>query len=70
MTNITTICLWDMPSTVQIRDGYEYKTVPEPTKENMELLVNKINQLTAAVTELQEKLISAHHETANNGYDY
>ena len=58
MKDIKKISVWDMPNRVQIPDGYDRKTVPAATKENMEILVDKINELVRLVNELNEKLNS------------
>lgn len=49
---------WDFPDTVEIPDGYynDIKTVPELTRQNFEMLVEKHNYLIGVVNMLCEKL--------------
>ena len=44
---------WDMGRTVQTRDGYDSKTIPEACPENMQLLMEKINELCKEVNSLK-----------------
>ena len=44
---------WDMGRTVQTRDGYDSKTIPEACPENMQLLMDKINELCKEVNSLK-----------------
>ena len=43
---------WDYPNTKQIPDGYDWKTIPEATSENMVVMMNKINELVECVNTL------------------
>ena len=50
---------WDLPDTVIKRDRYDHKTIPEATSANMQIYMNKINELVVEVnrlTELNKKL--------------
>ncbi len=47
--------LWSFPDTVHKHDGYDMKTLPEATADNMEILMNKINELIQEVNELKER---------------
>jgi len=44
---------WDMGRTVETRDGYDSKTIPEACPENMQLLMDKINELCKEVNSLK-----------------
>jgi hypothetical protein len=44
---------WDMGRTVQTRDGYDSKTIPEACPKNMQLLMDKINELCKEVNSLK-----------------
>lgn len=46
---IQTLSVWDLPDTVQKPDGYDSKTLPESTSENMMIYMNKINELVETV---------------------
>lgn len=41
-----------MSDTVGKRDGYDTKQVPEATADNMEIMMNKINELVQEVNKL------------------
>lgn len=61
-TEISELSTWDMGDTVYKQDGYDRKTLPEPTAENMLLYMNKINELVKRVnilTEHNKNLIKA-----------
>jgi hypothetical protein len=50
---------WDLPDTVIKRDGYDQKSIPEATSANMQIYMEKINELVVEVnrlTELNKKL--------------
>ena len=47
------LSMYDMDSR-QIPDGWDNKTVPDTTMENMEILVNKVNELVRIVNVLTE----------------
>lgn len=53
---IRPIRMYDMPDTVMIPDGYDVKEVPEATRENILVLMHKINDLVTEINELKEKL--------------
>lgn len=50
---IKEISTWDLPDTVMKPDGYDRKTLPEPTAKNMLIYMNKINELVAIVNKLE-----------------
>lgn len=54
MKVIEKIDRYDMPSTIQLHNGFEMVAIPEATKENMEVLVEKINELINAVNILSQ----------------
>ena len=56
MKEVESLSAWDMPDTKQIPDGYDWKTTPEATPENMVVIVNKINELITVVNELRRRL--------------
>ena len=47
---------WNLQSTTQISDGYDWKKIPEPTKENMMVFMEKINELVKEVNYLRCRL--------------
>ena len=49
---IKELSIYDIPDTVSKPDGYYRKEVPEATADNMEVLLDKINELTNAVNKL------------------
>jgi hypothetical protein len=49
---IKELSIYDIPDTVSKPDGYCRKEVPEATADNMEVLLDKINELTKAVNKL------------------
>jgi len=61
-TEVKKLSTWDLPDTVSKPDGYDRKTLPEATSENMMIYMDKINELTEVVnrlTELNKGLIEA-----------
>jgi hypothetical protein len=50
---IKEISTWDLPDKVMKPDGYDRKTLPEATAENMLIYMNKINELVAVVNKLE-----------------
>ena len=44
---------WDLPDTVSKPDGYEIKTLPEATSDNMLIYMEKINELVKEVNRLK-----------------
>jgi len=44
---------WDFYDKVAVPDGYDSKSIPEATSRNMEVLMNKINELVDTVNELE-----------------
>ena len=50
---IKEISTWDLPDTVMKPDGYDRKTLPEPTAQNMLIYMEKINELVAVVNRLE-----------------
>jgi len=55
---IEDLSVWDFYNTKQIPDGYDHKTIPEATPENMVIMMEKINELTKAVNQLT--MINSH----------
>lgn len=53
-TEITKLSAWDMPDTVSKPDGWDRKTLPEATAENMQIMMGKINELAKTVNKLTE----------------
>ena len=51
-TGIKKLDSWDLPNTVKTDDGWESKTIPEATAKNMQIYMDKINELTDAVNSL------------------
>lgn len=51
--NVRELSHWDMGRTVQKRDGYDSKTIPEACPENMQLVLEKINELVKEVNDLK-----------------
>jgi hypothetical protein len=51
---IKQLSTWDIGRTVEVRDGYDSKSIPEACPENMKLLMDKINELTEVVNYLNE----------------
>lgn len=50
---IKEIDVWDLNDKVYKPDGYDRKTLPEPTAENMLIFMKKINELITVVNKLQ-----------------
>lgn len=44
---------WDLPDTVSKPDGYDRKTLPEATSDNMLIYMGKINELVKEVNRLK-----------------
>lgn len=51
-TTIPELSAFDFPDTLSKPDGYDSKTVPEATSENMGVMMNQINKLSAQVNRL------------------
>ena len=49
---IQELSTWNMPDTVSKPDGYDMKTLPEATADNMVIMMEKINQLVTEVNRL------------------
>jgi hypothetical protein len=49
---IQELSTWNMPDTVSKPDGYDMKTLPEATADNMVIMMDKINQLVKEVNRL------------------
>lgn len=45
MAGVSEISVYDFPNTITVPDGYDDKTVPSPTWENMEFLMEKYNEV-------------------------
>jgi len=50
------ITSWDFPDTISVPDGYDLKSVPDMTRRNFELLIEKHNELVAAFDALYDKV--------------
>jgi hypothetical protein len=53
---INELCVWDMPNTVTLRDGWDNQEVPEASPRNMLVMMNKINELVQRVNELTQEI--------------
>ena len=51
------ISAWNMPHTCQITEGYDQKTIPQPTAENMQYMLERLNVLIGIVEEMAEKTL-------------
>ena len=51
---IKELSTWDLPDTIMKPDGYDTKTLPEPTAKNMFIYMNKINELVSVVNRLEK----------------
>lgn len=49
---IETLSSWDFKDTKSIPDGYDRKSIPEATPENMVVMMDKINHLIKIVNNL------------------
>ena len=45
---------WDMSRTLSVRNGYDTKIIPESCPANMEILMDKINELIEVINELKQ----------------
>ncbi len=50
---IEKLSIWKLSDTTKKFDGYDLKTLPSPTPENMLILFNKINELICVIDELK-----------------
>ena len=48
-TGIIELSTWNMRDTVIKRDGWDSKTLPEATADNMQIMMDKINELVQKV---------------------
>ncbi|MCB0446294.1 MAG: hypothetical protein KDD03_02075 [Gelidibacter sp.] len=53
-TEIRELSAWDMPDTVSKPYGWDRKTLPEATADNMHIMMGKINELVKTVNKLTE----------------
>lgn len=53
-TEIRELSAWNMPDTVSKPDGWDRKTLPEATADNMQIMMVKINELVQTVNRLTE----------------
>ena len=53
-TEIRELSAWNMPDTVSKPDGWDRKTLPEATADNMQIMMDKINELVQTVNRLTE----------------
>lgn len=51
--DIKELSTWDLPDTASKPDGYEQKTLPEATSDNMLIYMEKINELVKEVNRLK-----------------
>jgi hypothetical protein len=56
MKKLEKISIWDVPTTKQVPDGYEFKTIPESSDANIAFLIEKHNHLIEVVSVLCERL--------------
>jgi len=63
---ISELTWWDYPDTKQIPDGYESKSVPEATPENMVVMMDKINELTKTINQLLRITSAIDHINRDN----
>ena len=47
---------WNFPDTIDERDGYDYKQVPDNSRDNFNILLSEYNTLVATVELIVEKL--------------
>jgi len=47
---------WDLPDTIQIPDGYDMKTIPDITRDNIAFIITEHNKLVEAVNLINERL--------------
>ena len=52
---IDKLSVWNFAHTKLVPDGYDWKSIPEATPENMVILMNKINELIDLVNILSVK---------------
>ena len=45
--------IYDLPNKVKKVDGYDLKSLPEPTSENMLIYLEKINELIEVINDLK-----------------
>ena len=50
---IEELSAFDMPDTLTKRHGYDIKIMPVATSDNMQVMIDKINELVQAVNELK-----------------
>jgi len=56
MNKIEKLSQWEYPNTKLIPDGYDQRLIPEATPDNMEIMMDKINELIETVNELTATL--------------
>ena len=54
-TEIIELRAWNMPDMVSKPDGWDRKTLPEATADNMQIMMDKINELVKTVNSLTDK---------------
>ena len=52
---IKKLSTWDMPDTVKKPDGYDLKSLPEATSDNMVVYMKKINELIEVINKLTDE---------------
>lgn len=52
MKKIDELSTYDLPDTKAERDGYDVKTIPDMSARNIEVLMEKINEIIQTVNQL------------------
>ena len=47
----------DWPDTIQVRDGYDLKSIPDLTRNNFEYLIERYNELVEVINYLTEEIL-------------
>ena len=75
MENIKELSVWEISDTVQSRDGYDSKTIPEATSKNMDIFFNKLNEIVKVVNKqtngklyTEEEIEDVRSEAYSEGY--
>ena len=54
MEQLEEISVYDLPNTIMVPDGYDMKTIPDLTRENLEFLMDEHNKLVERVNKLMK----------------
>ena len=46
------ITVWDLPDTKMVPDGYDMKTVPDVSAQNIAVLMDKINEVVREINRI------------------